>query len=55
MKTENVPLAAHRITVLHESIDWSDIQWANTTVTVAGTVHTIKKLFWVPIAQPVNL
>lgn len=55
MKTENVPLAAHRITVLLESIDWSGIQWANSSVTVAGTAYTVTKLFWVPIAQPVNL
>jgi hypothetical protein len=55
MKTENVPLAANRVTVLEESIDWSHIQWANTTVTVAGTAYFIKKLFWVPIAQPLNL
>ena len=55
MKTENVPLSAHRVKVLHKSLDWSQIQWANSTVTIADSAYAIKKLFWVPIAQPVNM
>ena len=47
-----VPIpAAQCAAIVHRGLNWKDIDWGITGVTVLGTAYTFKCCFWLPVMQ----